>query len=48
MIESRTQAPEVVLDHMNSLIGTLLGGGLSADLTHHVMHALGSRVRGFT
>jgi len=48
VIESRTQAPLVVLDYMNSLIGTFLAGGLSADLTHHVMHALGSRMWGFT
>ncbi|GAB3569520.1 TetR/AcrR family transcriptional regulator C-terminal domain-containing protein [Arthrobacter alkaliphilus] len=48
VIESRTQAPPVVLDYMNSLIGMFLAGGLSADLTHHVMHALGSRMWGFT
>ncbi|MEZ2388384.1 TetR/AcrR family transcriptional regulator C-terminal domain-containing protein [bacterium RCC_150] len=48
VIESRTQAPPIVLDYMNSLIGMFLAGGLSADLTHHVMHALGSRMWGFT
>ncbi|MFF7974393.1 TetR/AcrR family transcriptional regulator C-terminal domain-containing protein [Streptomyces sp. NPDC007905] len=48
LIESRGQASPVVLEYMNSLIGTFRGGGLSADLTHHVMHALGSRMWGFT
>ena len=48
VIESRTHAPPVVLEYMNSLIGLFRKGGLSADLTHHVMHALGSRMWGFT
>jgi AcrR family transcriptional regulator len=48
VIESRTNAPPVVLDHMNSLIGMFRAGGFSVDLTHHVMHALGSRMWGFT
>jgi AcrR family transcriptional regulator len=48
VIESRTQAPPVVLDYMNSLIGMFRAGGLSIDLTHHVMHAIGSRMWGFT
>ncbi|MEW9527312.1 TetR/AcrR family transcriptional regulator C-terminal domain-containing protein [Microbispora sp. NPDC049125] len=48
VIESRTQASPVVLDYMNSVIGMFLAGGFSADLTHHVMHALGSRMWGFT
>ena len=47
-IESRTHATPVVLDYMNSLIGMFRAGGLSADLTHHVMHALGSRMWGLT
>jgi hypothetical protein len=33
---------------MDSLAGTFLAGGFSVDLTHHVMHALGSRMWGFT
>jgi hypothetical protein len=48
VIESRTQASPVVLDYMNSLIGMFRAGGFSVDLTHHVMHALGSRMWGFT
>src|SRR6185369_3740682 len=30
------------------LIGMFRAGGFSVDLTHHVMHALGSRMWGFT
>ena len=33
---------------MDSLIGMFLAGGFSADLTHHVMHAIGGRMWGFT
>ncbi|MEU1010999.1 TetR/AcrR family transcriptional regulator C-terminal domain-containing protein [Streptomyces sp. NPDC005890] len=48
VIESRTHAPPVVLEYMDSLMGTFRAGGFSVDLTHHVMHALGSRIWGFT
>jgi AcrR family transcriptional regulator len=48
VIESRTSAPPAVLDYMDSLIGMFRAGDLSVDLTHHVMHALGSRMWGFT
>jgi len=48
VIESRTHASPVVLDHMDSLIGLFRSGGFSVDLTHHVMHALGTRMWGFT
>ena len=48
-IESRTAAPTpAVLTYLNSMIGIFRVGGLSVDLTHHVMHALGSRVWGFS
>ena len=48
VIETRTNASPVILDYMNSLIGMFRAGGFSVDLTHHVMHALGSRMWGFT
>src|SRR5664280_1296837 len=48
LIKSRTHATPIVLDYMNSLIGTFRTGGFSADLSHQVMHALGSRMWGFT
>jgi AcrR family transcriptional regulator len=47
VIESRTSASPVVLDYMDSLIGIFLKAGFTLDLTHHVMHALGSRMWGF-
>lgn len=47
-IESRTTRTPVVLDYMDSFIGMFLAGGFSADLTHHVMHAIGGRMWGFT
>jgi AcrR family transcriptional regulator len=48
VIETRTGASAVVLDHINSLVAMFRAGGFSAVLTHHVMHALGSRMWGFT
>jgi hypothetical protein len=48
VIESRTNKTPAVLDYMESFTGMFLAGGLSADLTHHVMHALGGRMWGFT
>lgn len=47
VIESRTHASPIVLDYMNSLIGIFLEAGFSTDLTHHAMHAIGSRMWGF-
>jgi AcrR family transcriptional regulator len=48
VIESRPKPTPVVLDYLNSIVGMFRAGGFSVDLTHHVMHALGSRVWGFT
>lgn len=47
-IESRTTKTPAVLDYMDSFIGLFLAGGFSPDLTHHVMHAIGGRMWGFT
>ena len=47
-IESRTNKTPAVLDYMESFTGMFLAGGFSADLTHHVMHAIGGRMWGFT
>ncbi|MEJ1115925.1 TetR/AcrR family transcriptional regulator C-terminal domain-containing protein [Paenarthrobacter sp. CCNWLY172] len=48
VIETRTNTTPAVLGYMDSFVGMFLAGGLSEDLTHHVMHALGSRMWGFT
>ncbi|NKX55553.1 TetR family transcriptional regulator [Arthrobacter mobilis] len=48
VLESRTRQTPAVLGYTDSFIGMFLAGGFSVDLTHHVMHALGSRMWGFT
>lgn len=48
VLESRTNPTPAVLGYMDSMIGLLLDGGFSADLAHHSMHAMGSRLMGFT
>jgi len=47
-IESRTHRTPTVLGYMDSVAGSFRAGGFSADLTHHVMHALGNRIWGFS
>jgi AcrR family transcriptional regulator len=47
-IESRTTKTPAVLDYMDSFTGMFLAGGFSPDLAHHVMHAIGGRMWGFT
>jgi AcrR family transcriptional regulator len=48
IIESRTNMSTSSLRYFDSLIGLLLEAGFSIDLTHHALHALGSRALGFT
>ena len=48
VIESRTAPTPLVLEYIDSIIGMFRVGGFSVDLTHHVMHAMGSRMLGFT
>jgi AcrR family transcriptional regulator len=48
VIESRTAPPPAVTAYIDSMIGMFRTGGFSADLTHHVLHAVGSRLLGFT
>jgi AcrR family transcriptional regulator len=47
-IESRTRRTPAVLEYMDSVAGTFRAGEFSVDLTHHVMHALGNRIWGFS
>ncbi|NYF17365.1 AcrR family transcriptional regulator [Microbacterium sp. AK009] len=47
-IESRTAASPTVLAYMDSLMAIMFDGGLSADLVHHAMHALSTRMWGIT
>mgnify|MGYP000860315916 FL=1 len=48
VIETRTQRTPAVLAHMEAVTQLFLGGGLSPDLTHHVMHVMGNRIWGFS
>lgn len=47
-IESRPLATPQTLHHMDALMAGMFEGGLSADLVHHIMHALSTRMWGFT
>lgn len=48
VIESRTSPTPAVLEYMDQMIGLFRAGGFSIDLTHHAMHAMGSRLLGFS
>ncbi len=48
VIESRTSLTPAAIAYVDSLIGMFLAGGFSPDLTHHALHAIGSRIYGFT
>jgi AcrR family transcriptional regulator len=48
VLESRTNDSAAMTRYYDSLIGLFLAGGFSYDLTHHALHALGSRALGFT
>jgi AcrR family transcriptional regulator len=48
VIESRTDPTPAVLEYMDSMIGMFRAGGFSIDLTHHAIHAMGSRLLGFS
>lgn len=47
-IETATQRTPAVLGHMDAVAGEFAAGGLSYDLVHHAMHALGHRIWGFS
>lgn len=48
VLESRTAAPPAVTRHYEAVAGILRSGGFSIDLVHHALHALGSRMLGFS
>ena len=48
VIESRRAPTPAVLAYLDSMIGLFRAGGLPVDLTHHVMHTMGSRILGFS
>jgi AcrR family transcriptional regulator len=48
VMESRKNITPAMLRYFDSVIELLREAGFSTDLTHHAMHAMGSRVLGFT
>jgi AcrR family transcriptional regulator len=48
ILESRSDPGPATLRYIDAVIGTLRGGGLAIDVTHHALHVLGSRVLGFS
>jgi AcrR family transcriptional regulator len=48
LVESRAVMSPAMIRYVDGVIGLMHAGGLSYDLIHHAMHALGSRVYGFT
>jgi AcrR family transcriptional regulator len=48
VIESRTEPTPAVIGYFDEMIGLFLAGGFSIELTHHALHAMGSRLLGFT
>jgi AcrR family transcriptional regulator len=48
VIESRSNMSFATMRYMDAIGGLLRQGGFSVDLMHHSMHALGSRVLGFS
>ena len=47
-LESRAGMSPGVARYFDGVLATLLAGGFSNDMSHHALHALGSRALGFT
>lgn len=47
-IDTRKRRSETVLAHMNAVAGDFIDGGVTPDLTHYAMHALGNRIWGYS
>lgn len=48
VMETRSEPTPIVMAYMDSMIRMFRDGGFSIDLTHHAMHAMGSRLMGFS
>jgi AcrR family transcriptional regulator len=46
-LATRNSASPAIMAHHDALVGLMHAGGLSYDLIHHGLHALGSRAMGF-
>ncbi|NND01769.1 MAG: TetR family transcriptional regulator [Acidimicrobiia bacterium] len=47
VLETRVSMSQPMMRYMDDFCGTFIRGGFSIDLTHHALHALGSRMLGF-
>ena len=47
-IEPRTDPTTAVIGYFDEMIGLFRAGGFSIELTHHALHAMGSRLLGFS
>jgi AcrR family transcriptional regulator len=48
VLETRSAFGVTMIRYTDGIVGTMAAGGLSHDLIHHSLHALGSRMYGFT
>lgn len=48
VLETRTGTSPEIIGYYDGVLGILRAGGFSYDLAHHALHALGSRVLGFS
>jgi hypothetical protein len=48
VLETRTTMSLDIVRYFDGVVGILRAGGFSHDLAHHSLHALGSRVIGFS
>ena len=48
VVETRTSMPPVLMQLFDSMVGVFAAGGFSHDLSHHAIHAMGSRFLGFS
>jgi AcrR family transcriptional regulator len=48
VMESRRSPTPTVMAYFDSMIQMFTDGGFTIDLTHHVLHAMGSRLMGFS
>jgi AcrR family transcriptional regulator len=48
LLEQRRQPGPATLRYLDGVLGILRGGGFSVAMGHHALHALGSRILGFS
>jgi len=48
LMETRTDPTPAVIRYFDEMIGLFRAGGFSIELTHHALHAMGSRLLGFS